>query len=575
MKLNPISINQTLPQDKANSIPNWQLGTTVVAAVVNQKTNGEIELRIGNTQFATYSNQPLKPGSEISLKLTDLGSPAVVKALNMPREMLQTAQQPLVVLPNHVNSKWKSGQQFQAQIVQQNRNGLTTMRADNNLLIKGYTTRAVQINESVALRVVGDNQLNILHFQDSDSNPSKISNIRQPHISLNIPLPLQQTMRLGQQLNAKVVNASNSGLSTLEISGKQFTSTMPLPLSAGQKLGFELVEFSKPIKFSVEKTSTAINPKHELLRTLLPQQASLATLLTNLQLISQTSIIENNIVSKLSALNPTLSQQLFNLARKIFQQSKSSTALTDKNQLKTAILQSGIGLEKLLANLSFNTSTESLLAGDLKANLLRLVAILQSALPDNSRSNRRVINKDLLPPLPNGMPQAQPVGNPLSLTQIQSVDELLNLLLNQARGALARIQLHQLASEISDNESTRCCFTEIPITHNNRTDTLHIKFERHLDKKKSKQDSWVVMLAIDLETIGPMHVKLTLNNNQIGTTIWTERQDTKELVEQFLPTLKQNFQNKGISFRYIGCRLGAPTVHTSRNLQEHILDIKV
>lgn len=163
------------------------------------------------------------------------------------------------------------------------------------------------------------------------------------------------------------------------------------------------------------------------------------------------------------------------------------------------------------------------------------------------------------PPLRDSQPQAQARAS-AAIAQQLNAQAMLNDLLRQVSGSLARIQLHQLASIGTDDEPRHVQITEVPIHHNQGADVFQIRFEedRHQKQKTKREKTWSVTLAFDIGKFGPVHVKLSLIKDVINTTFWAEQSETKQLIDSHLEILHKHYVAAGLGIGHMICHLGAP-----------------
>jgi hypothetical protein len=408
---------------------------------------------------------------------------------------------------------------------------------------------------------------------------------------------VSKNLPFGQVLTATVVAQNQPGHYLLSINGNVFTVKTKIPLATGQNLNvkltqapatpsntaanslppagriqdtkhtitIEIVNSGKTPHSPALETPSAENKTLQAVRQLLPQQTGLTEIIASLITLAQPL---GQTVTALDRTNPTAGEQLRLLARRIVKHLPRHTDAATASGLKQSLLQSGVFLENQLAHSISNQSPFP--ADDLKAYLLRLLALLSRETGNRAKhtpsaaaakkAGEQPDNKQTpLPPLRHFQPQAQP-RIPSSITQQPNSQTMLQDLLRQVSGALARIQLHQLASMHTEDDTNRVQFTEIPLRHDNGIDVFHIRIEEQQNRKEKNQqeNTWCVMLAFELGKFGPVHVKLTLVNDMINTTFWAEQNTTKTLIASQIDILHQNFTKAGLAVGHMGCHHGKP-----------------
>lgn len=295
----------------------------------------------------------------------------------------------------------------------------------------------------------------------------------------------------------------------------------------------------------------------------------------------------------------------------------SSQLLQQSPALKQVISNSGIFLEAKLAQLSANASptnkmatassqqtTNSALGRDLKGLMQRIIPLLensirsQNATPSVSTATAPAKNLSLEPSLPgaqllpvpggesdeglkpHALFQTSPldpvIANATSLASSRSgagknVDVLLRQLSSQLLASLARTQLNQLETlatrqqNTPDNQGPINSWTlEIPIIHGKNIDNLDMRIDQHLvdDEQAGNKDSgknlWTVMLAFDLHKLGKMNVQLKVIGMSVSATVWSQLENTHQVVQREIDSLKSNLEKVGVNVQQVDCQLGLP-----------------
>lgn len=178
------------------------------------------------------------------------------------------------------------------------------------------------------------------------------------------------------------------------------------------------------------------------------------------------------------------------------------------------------------------------------------------------------------PQSPPQSPQAQGKTHP-SLSQMTQPREAVGELLRQVEGVLARLQVLQLHASSSEEHTQPSWVVELPVRTDQGTNVFHIRIQRDDEQKhnRSKQSPWTVTLAFDLDRLGPVHVQVTLLNQQISVIFWAEHTATQEVFKQHLNTLHKHLDQAGVKVANLDCHCGQPAVvFENKNLR--ILDEK-
>jgi flagellar hook-length control protein FliK len=238
-----------------------------------------------------------------------------------------------------------------------------------------------------------------------------------------------------------------------------------------------------------------------------------------------------------------------------------------------------------------NTSkTDNSLNSDLKASLLKLLgSINKETSRINSQANTikpgspltattptSVPTTILKPPLPGSQPQAQKRQTP-NITNTQNMLTILLELGKQVEGAIARTQLHQTTSLPAGGEQAPILLAfELPIRNDEKIDIFHLFIEEDTessDNEEEQKKRWSITIALDLENLGPMYVRLNLANDKISTTFWTENPKTSEIINQHLDSLNQRYKQSGLEPKSTQCFQGMPITSEGSNNTHVVLDV--
>ncbi|WP_101760487.1 flagellar hook-length control protein FliK [Oceanicoccus sp. KOV_DT_Chl] len=350
------------------------------------------------------------------------------------------------------------------------------------------------------------------------------------------------------------------------------------------------------------------------LRQVLPKQQTLKLLLPLLQQLTSNPLtpLPKEIQSQLSIL---------------LKQFPTAQQLQQPQNLKQSMHNSGVFLEakliqKLVQQISPNTTNTKTLNSsantaainqDIKALLLRLLPAIDKAQADNNpraaTTNPNPANtaSTLLPPLPNSStipatseeakaPPIIPITPELPLTQLtnsdntansknQNLDVVLRQLSNQLLAGLARTQMNQLETLSARQANTpdapapaNSWTLEIPIVHGKNIDNLQLRIDQHLideeaeEKKQRGQQSWTVMLAFDLHSLGKMSVQLNIVGMSVAAIVWSQLEATHQTVKQEIGELRKNLEKVGVNVKKVDCQLGDPP-KTTQPLYRQLVDI--
>ncbi len=417
----------------------------------------------------------------------------------------------------------------------------------------------------------------------------------------------------GQSLHASVQAQLGKNLVELLINNQRIQAHTEQKLEIGQKLKLVVEKVGDPIVLKAVNLSDKLTQaqleqqilkasRNSLLKTALPKPASVEPLLKTLNEVLQNPASAKNLPQKLIQNLQTLSQSL-----------SSPQQASTRDGLKQAIKQSGLFLEAHLAKLiqenpSGGSRNTLLTANDFKAALLKVATALNVLKNENPLLNQpvKISNTQSSPRTSNIQQAVQPttssisgnIGSTLSKTTQTVPNELIktsqmtatqnnkfagidmNQLLDskelgrQVEQALTKINLQQNgAISIEKNELPVWNLT-IPIKDSKQIDNLDLSIFR--DSRGSNIDEkgmWTIELTIDFESLGKIHAKVSLYNEEIMTSIWAEQTDTLQLIEDHLDDLKNQLAKTGMEIGCVQCLAGKPTTSTYSQANHSLVDL--
>ena len=200
--------------------------------------------------------------------------------------------------------------------------------------------------------------------------------------------------------------------------------------------------------------------------------------------------------------------------------------------LRTAMAGSGLFLEAVLAAAATRGAEPPDLTGDLKAQMLRLPTVLDTALqlaalqgappPRPAPLPGRRSSARPPPPARNGAT----AGQPAALSGVGEEDDapsLAHALVHGAQAALARLQLSQIASLPRPGEPTRWTF-ELPVAAPDGRAVAQFEIRRETPGAGHAAATWRVRFSLDMPPAGPVHAEVALSDGAVRTTLWAEGQ---------------------------------------------------
>jgi hypothetical protein len=404
------------------------------------------------------------------------------------------------------------------------------------------------------------------------------------------------TWRVGQVLAATVVTSPQAGRAELRIGTLPVTAqTGNLQLTPGQTLRLEVASLKQ---LPVLKLLGVLqqSPVDQAVRDALPRQQPLMPLLSAL--------------TRLGAGGP-LPPEVARFARELISRLPDPASVTQPAGLRQALRDSGLFLEAKLARPAALTAAPGTnpaaarggeFAGDLKANLLRLLRALRETAANSAPVGPRVAGGspgaaaaasaattpppaaqlaaalaaagvrplpgapplDPSAPLQRGQPPQPPPAALAQLARLQEQTLSRSELLRQVEGALARVQLNQLSSLPQERAQPPEWLIELPVRREGETDVWGLRISRDPERDGGRDagrdgdggPGWTVMLAFDLPGIGPMQSRINLRGEQVGAQFFSREPGILPLVAEHLPLLQARLQQAGLRVADLTCHHG-------------------
>ena len=234
------------------------------------------------------------------------------------------------------------------------------------------------------------------------------------------------------------------------------------------------------------------------------------------------------------------------------------------DSLAKAAGRSGLFLEAVLAG------GKAPPADDLKALLGVLKQALGSWLGPQAGTTEPDLAHRILPPPPpasDSGPAAEPVR--LAPANGDAVETLGRRLLGETDGALARIQLHQLASTPDPtvardaNAAAQRWSFDIPIALAGHTAVAGFVVEREGQRSAPKpgrpeDQGWRLRAALDTPVTGPVQADVRLHALRTTVLLVAERTDIAAALEENLPALREALVEGGLEPDALVVRTGSP-----------------
>ncbi|MBL4585013.1 MAG: flagellar hook-length control protein FliK [Pseudomonadales bacterium] len=144
--------------------------------------------------------------------------------------------------------------------------------------------------------------------------------------------------------------------------------------------------------------------------------------------------------------------------------------------------------------------------------------------------------------------------------------ELLDLVLKQLNGGLAKILLQQLQTIGAQHQwSTlpniqNSWVLDLPVLNNPHVDSFNIRVDQeepqHNQENSQTETGWVVTLRFDLDKLGPISVKARLVGLQVSMDIWSQRPAVLSMIQKEFNQLEHALVAKGLDVKSLKCHSG-------------------
>lgn len=303
----------------------------------------------------------------------------------------------------------------------------------------------------------------------------------------------------------------------------------------------------------------------ETLKKVLPLEKPCAFLLNELHLVLSRNYIDKS----------TVSPKVIDKIRKLMESLPSQHDLSQTKELKKALLHSGLFLEQHLLN---NHTLQ--IEKDLKAQWLILLSLVKEPdrnhqqlpvdwlIPENLREIQALafakgLQDRLLSPTKGNHPHPIKTSNKKRQPGLSDGQITYSSIIQ----ILARILAQQLNS-LSASSSESKVLLDIPAKINESFQSIPV-----LIQQDAQVDS--LMLAIDLEPLGALQVKVSKTKNNLSLQIWSNKVNTNNLLAEKDSEIKEKICRtlpSLTSFYHLGLNLETNAPQCKHSLQ---LDVNV
>lgn len=383
-------------------------------------------------------------------------------------------------------------------------------------------------------------------------------------------LLLAETNKLPQQIfkhaktsiiNAKLLQVTANNTALFSIGKTIIKGKLSAELLDNQPLKLALLSKGEKTVFHIKSAVTTQDIKSAYIKHNLLNQNDITPLLKVLRKIEY---------------NPQLPVSVKKSIHQLLQSLPSKNTLSNHKGIMEAISKSGTVTESSLKNLISNTAnstaaTTTLLTGDLKLNLLQL---LQTLLGIKGIDHPQLLSPQKITEQLIQMPRLGPFVLAKRLSAITKQPDislkLIAEIIRQIESVISRIQLHQLTSlPAADSSESNVWLFEIPLREKDQDTVLKLRLLKEEATDENKKHRWEIDLAMDLKSIGPLHIKLRLQGKQIQTTLWSESISSADLFNANLGLLNMAYEKCGLVVDQTVCFHGTPPTQNNNTTTEN------
>lgn len=159
-----------------------------------------------------------------------------------------------------------------------------------------------------------------------------------------------------------------------------------------------------------------------------------------------------------------------------------------------------------------------------------------------------------------------PIPTPTGARAERGTFEVIEAVLRELNGGIAKIQLQQLQSVGSQNQWSNPAnvqnswLLDLPVLNHPNVDSFSVRIDQ--EKPESNQENaktengWVVTLRFDLDRIGPIAIKARLAGLQVSMDVWSERPAILAMLKRELADLETSLISKGLEVKSLQCHFG-------------------
>ncbi|MEA5444286.1 flagellar hook-length control protein FliK [Gammaproteobacteria bacterium AB-CW1] len=260
----------------------------------------------------------------------------------------------------------------------------------------------------------------------------------------------------------------------------------------------------------------------------------------------------------------------------------TASTVSTPDGLARALTDSGLLTLHRLSSEAAGTTPTGGLQRDWTAVLARALLGLRDAmregrLPETIASGRDVARGQPPPPPGRGWPLGPPPPSALqsqlaqgqggSLAKaaisgqqgqlLRELPESLRIVVRQIEGAIARSELHQLASMPPESDGGRqLLWFELPVQRQAAYDLWQFQFQQHKSRREDSESVWTARIAVNIPGLGPFSASLRLKGERLSIQLHASDQSGHALVSANLDELRRRLRSAALDLEHLGLSVG-------------------
>lgn len=158
-----------------------------------------------------------------------------------------------------------------------------------------------------------------------------------------------------------------------------------------------------------------------------------------------------------------------------------------------------------------------------------------------------------------------------------ALTRLLQDLFQATEGALAKIRYNQLSSVPTEEAQRPSWHLDLPFRIGQQLHNLHLRIREEEEdeprrKKGGQSAPWTVEMDFELSSLGPIHARVSLQQETVTVVFWAVQHDTHRLIMDHLDLLESALRYAGLETRNLSAHCGVPPQPKHRPLRLNVLD---